>query len=36
LGFFIVNATDEEKFYALFEDQRLKDWNARFKTKDEA
>ena len=27
---FIANVTDEEKFYALFEDQRSKDWNAKF------
>ena len=33
---FIANVTDEEKFYALFEDQRSKDWNAKFKAKDEA
>ena len=33
---FIANVTDEEKFYALFEDQRSKDWNAKFNAKDEA
>ena len=32
---FIANIIDEEKFYALFEDQRSKDWNAKFKAKDE-
>ena len=33
---FIANVTDEEKFYALFEDQRSKDWNSKFNAKDEA
>ena len=33
---FIANVTDEEKFYALFEDQRSKDWNTKFNAKDEA
>ena len=32
---FIENVTDEEKFYALFEDQRSKNLNAKFKAKDE-
>ena len=32
----MCNVTDEEKFYALFEDQRSKDWNAKFNAKDEA
>ena len=33
---FIANVTDEEKFYALFEDERSKAWNAKFNAKDEA
>ena len=33
---FIANVTDEEKFYALFEDQRSKVWNAKFNAKHEA
>ena len=32
----MANVTDQEKFYALFEDQRSKDWNAKFNAKDEA
>ena len=33
---FIADVTNEEKFYALFEDQRSKDWNKKFNAKDEA
>ena len=33
---FSANVTYEEKFYVLFEDQRSKDWNAKFNAKDEA
>ena len=32
---YIANITDEEKFYALFEDQRSKDWSTKFNSKDE-
>ena len=33
---FIANVTDEEKLYALFEDQRSKDWDAKLNARDEA